>query len=71
MIFAIYIQRDSNVETANVGADGNPVRLNINKAHDLLGHQDKACIHAAAKNLQWTKVHGSIKPCKSCAVSNA
>eukprot|EP00957_Ditylum_brightwellii_P102446 7809157-Ditylum_brightwellii.AAC.1 len=71
MIFAVYIQRDSNVETANNGVDGNPVRLNINKSHDLLGHQDEACTCAVAKNQQWTIVHRSMKPCKYCTAGKA
>eukprot|EP00957_Ditylum_brightwellii_P199183 15183399-Ditylum_brightwellii.AAC.1 len=72
MIFAAYIKQDNRAETANAGAEGGRgLRLNVNKAHDLLGHSDEDKTRAPAKHLGWTITCGKMKPSKSCAVGKA
>eukprot|EP00957_Ditylum_brightwellii_P022734 1714757-Ditylum_brightwellii.AAC.2 len=72
LIFAVYIKRKVNTEMANAGTDPVPqVKMNINKAHDLLGHADEDKTHAMAKHLQWTILRGGMKTCEACAVGKA
>ena len=47
------------------------VRLNINMAHCLLGHQNEDSVQKSARELGWVLTHGTLKPCKHCARSKA
>ena len=48
----------------NVGA-----KMNIWKAHGLLGHGDEESMQQTAKQLGWIITRGSLKPCLHCAKS--
>eukprot|EP00957_Ditylum_brightwellii_P039095 2955364-Ditylum_brightwellii.AAC.1 len=58
LIFAIYISRGMTGETANTGTDARKVKININIAHELLGHQDESQKRAVMKNLGWIITRG-------------
>eukprot|EP00957_Ditylum_brightwellii_P083981 6383421-Ditylum_brightwellii.AAC.1 len=60
-----------NAELANAGADAAPLRLNVNKAHELLGHTNKDRTWRTTKHLGWEIVCGGFVPCESCAVGKA
>eukprot|EP00957_Ditylum_brightwellii_P150138 11433174-Ditylum_brightwellii.AAC.1 len=48
-IFAAYIDRNGRAEVFNAGTEtlAKPTKVNINKAHDLLGHSDEGHTRAA------------------------
>ena len=72
-IFAIYIKRDGMNDngTALVANDDRKVVMNIQQAHDKLGHDSEARTRTTAKGLGWTITRGSLKPCEACAVAKA
>jgi hypothetical protein len=47
-----------------------PVTLDINIAHGLLGHPDICTVKAMAAKENWT-LTGTVKPCGSCALAKA
>eukprot|EP00957_Ditylum_brightwellii_P200113 15255488-Ditylum_brightwellii.AAC.1 len=62
LIFAVYIKGKVNTEMANARTDPVPqVKMNINKAHDLLGHANEDKTRAMAKHLQGTIMQGGMK----------
>jgi hypothetical protein len=46
-------------------------KVNIERAHQLLGHMSEDSTRATAKALGWEIVRGSLQPCKSCSVGKA
>eukprot|EP00957_Ditylum_brightwellii_P144991 11043033-Ditylum_brightwellii.AAC.1 len=58
-------------EVANASADAAVMRINMNRAHELLGHTDKDQTQRTAKHLGWEVTRGGFKPCESCAVGKA
>jgi hypothetical protein len=68
-IFAMYMQRDS-MEVAAVQTVTHR-QINIQKAHQLLGHMSNETTRATAKALAWELTKGSMEPCESCAVGKA
>eukprot|EP00957_Ditylum_brightwellii_P094654 7208416-Ditylum_brightwellii.AAC.1 len=67
IIFAAYIKQFDPIELANASAEVPPKKVNVNKAHKLLGHSDKNKTKATAKHLGWTITRGKLDTCKSCA----
>eukprot|EP00957_Ditylum_brightwellii_P170740 12995910-Ditylum_brightwellii.AAC.1 len=55
---------------ANAGLEV-PKKVNVDKAHALLGHSDKERTRTTAKHLGWIITRGKMKPCESCAVGKA
>jgi hypothetical protein len=49
----------------------NVVRLNINMAHCLLGHQNEDSVWKTARELAWVITCGTLMPCEHCARSKA
>eukprot|EP00957_Ditylum_brightwellii_P178946 13631561-Ditylum_brightwellii.AAC.1 len=74
LIYAVYIKRVENPEMANTDTEDAPVsqvRMNVNKAHKILGHADEDKTGAMAKHFNWTIVRGGMKTCEACAVGKA
>jgi hypothetical protein len=69
VIFAIYIKRQQGDEVAGIGTT--QMRLNIQRAHELLGHMGEDMTRKAAKHLGWEITKGVLAPCESCAVGKA
>jgi hypothetical protein len=46
-------------------------KINIEKAHQLLGHVSEDSTRAIAIALGWKIVRGLLQPCEYCAVGNA
>ena len=67
-IFATRFDRESEVNAASTEKG---TRMNITKAHALLGHGDEESTRATAKHLGWTITRGKLKPCVQCAKSKA
>jgi len=68
VIFAVYIKRNLQ-EVAGVGTTH--MRLNIQRAHDLLGHMHEDMARKSAKHLGWALTRGNLPTCESCAVGKA
>jgi hypothetical protein len=49
----------------------NTMKVNINMAHCLLGHQNEDSMHETAKELGWVLTCGTLTPCEYCARSKA
>ena len=47
------------------------VVLNIQQAHERLGHSNEDATRKTAQALGWTITKGSLKPCEACAVAKA
>jgi hypothetical protein len=60
----IYACRFSRCIEVTAGCMTKPMRLNINTAHCLLGHQSEDSVCKTARELGWTITHGTLKPCK-------
>jgi hypothetical protein len=69
VIFAIYIKRQQVEEVAGIGTT--KMRLNIGRAHELLGHMGEDMTRKAAKHLGWEITKGVLKTCESCAIGKA
>ena len=67
-IYAVRFVRDTEVSAAYTEAG---VRMNIKKAHGLLGHRNEDDTRATAKQLAWTITRGSLAPCLFCARAKA
>eukprot|EP00536_Pseudo-nitzschia_multiseries_P007996 jgi/Psemu1/19269/gm1.19269_g len=46
-------------------------QMNINKAHQLLGHMDETKTRRTAAALSWTITRGAMQPCEDCAKAKA
>lgn len=68
-IFACRFIR-SGAEIAAVGTDAG-TRMNVNKAHALLGHINHDKVRQTAKELGWNLTRGGQKVCPSCGTSKA
>jgi hypothetical protein len=68
-IFAMYMHRDG-VEVVALQAETHR-KINIEKAHQLLGRMSNDTTRATAKALGWEILGGSMQPCESCAVGKA
>ena len=67
-VFATRFLRDSELFAA---CTEKGLRVNINKAHELLGHGDEESTRASARVLGWTITRGTLKPCAHCAKAKA
>ena len=67
-VFACRFIRDTDL--AAVSTEGQ-VRMNINKAHALLGHGDDNSTRQTAKALGWVITPGAMAPCEHCAKAKA
>ena len=67
-IFACRFIRDADINAASTDVG---VRLNIDKAHRLLGHGDEESTRHTAKQLGWIITRGNMKPCMACARAKA
>jgi hypothetical protein len=72
VIFAMYINREgeSQEEVAGIGTTTKK-RLNIKKAHELLGHMSEDMTRKVAKHLGWEITKGTLQTCESCAIGKA
>ena len=68
-LYCAYLKRVTNANEI-AGAEV-PTRMNINKAHDLLGHSDEQKVRDTAKALNWELTRGNLKVCQSCAAGKA
>jgi hypothetical protein len=68
-IFVMYMHRDG-VEVAALQAETHR-KINIDKAHQLLGHMSNDTTRARAEALGWEIMRESMQPCESCAVGKA
>lgn len=67
-VFAARFIRDAEI---NAACTDKGVKMDINKAHALLGHGDLESTRESAKALGWTISRGAFKPCVHCAKSKA
>ena len=44
------------------------MKVNINKAHELLGHMNEYANRVVAKALGWKIMRGPMKPCEACSI---
>jgi hypothetical protein len=58
------------VEVATASAEST-MRIGIDIAHCLLGHQNEDSVRKTAKELGWVLTRGTMKPCEYCARSKA
>jgi hypothetical protein len=68
---AVYLAKfavSSEVSAASTAAG---TRMNINRAHQLLGHKSEANTRATAKALGLTISRGSMEVCEACALAKA
>eukprot|EP00957_Ditylum_brightwellii_P064709 4911182-Ditylum_brightwellii.AAC.1 len=70
LFFAAYIEQYNPTEMANAGLEV-PKKVNVNKAHALLGHSNEERTRMTAKHLGWIITRGKMKPCESCTVGKA
>ena len=68
---AIYTCKFLRCVEVAAGSVTMPIRLNINRAHCLLGHRNKDSVHKTARELRWVLTCGTLKPCKHCTQSKA
>jgi hypothetical protein len=69
VLFAMYMKRTT--EIAGATTDVPQKKLNIQQAHDQLGHLSEDSVRQTAKVLEWTISVGGLKPCDSCAAGKA
>ena len=67
-IFACRFIRDADINAVSTDVG---VRMNIEKAHRLLGHGDEESTRHTAKQLGWVITRGNMKPCLVCAKAKA
>jgi hypothetical protein len=68
MLFAMYMQRGS--EIAGAGTDV-AVKLNVQQAHERLGHCGEDLTRKTAKLMGWELSPGGLEPCQACAAGKA
>ena len=69
-IFATYIKRRNAPELQGGMVVQEGSKMNVEKAHDLLGHSNEDTTRTTAKHLGWALTKGA-KPCQSCAEAKA
>jgi len=67
MICCIYLNR----HTTGTELAGMATKMNINKAHELLGHSHEKAVRESAKALGWELTRGTMNVCQSCAAGKA
>jgi uncharacterized protein YnzC (UPF0291/DUF896 family) len=67
-VYAAKFAVSSKVSAASTAAG---TRMNINRAHQLLGHKSEANTHLTAKALGLTISRGSMEVCEACALAKA
>ena len=67
-IYACRFIRDAELAATSTGIE---TRMNINKAHTLLGHGSEDTTRQTALELRCTITQGTLQPCKHCAKSKA
>jgi hypothetical protein len=68
-IYAMYMHREGPEVNAIQAEAGQ--KINIEKAHQLMGHMSEDSTRATAMALGWEIVRGSLQPCESCTVGKA
>ena len=68
---AIYACKFSRCVEVAAGSVTMPMRLNINRAHCLLGHRNEDSVRKTAREFGWVLMHGILMPCEHCARSKA
>ena len=63
-VFACRFVRAAEVSAVSTEAG---TKMNINKAHGLLGHGNEDSTRLTAGQLGWTITRGTLRPCKHCA----
>jgi hypothetical protein len=67
-IFACLFVQDADVCVACNDVD---TKMNIHKAHGLLGHGDDEQMRKTAQEISWILTHGTLKPYLYCAKAKA
>ena len=67
-IYATKFVRDVEVTCASTETG---TRMNVTRAHALLGHMNEEDTRRIAKELGWTITRGKLSPCEHCLVSKA
>ena len=67
-IYACRYVRNTDISAAST-AHG--TTMNIQKAHELLGHSNEDATREMAKQLGWSITRGKLKPCIYCALAKA
>ena len=67
-IFACRVVQGTDLGAVCIGSG---TKINIIKAHGLLGHGNKDLAHQTARHLRWIITHGNLKPYIHCAKSKA
>jgi hypothetical protein len=73
-VFAINMQHEEAVNANEINAvarDKEPMKVTIQKAHDLLGHLGETMCRKTAKSLGWEVSQGSLNVCVPCTVAKA
>jgi Reverse transcriptase (RNA-dependent DNA polymerase) len=80
LVFAVNMQRVEAENTPNKAGEINavgrakndsPIKMSIQKAHDLLGHIGETMCRKVAKTLGWEISRGSLDVCVPCTVAKA
>jgi hypothetical protein len=72
VIFAMYIERERNQQHEIAGIVTTRImKLNIGRAHELLGHMGEDMTRKTAKHLGWQITRGTLQTCESCAIGKA
>ena len=74
MLWAAYMKRVKPTETGLVVAATKAIketRMNVKKAHGLLGHLNEDATRKSALHLGWTITRGLLKTCEPCSIAKA
>jgi hypothetical protein len=66
VLWCVYLRRPIE-EQAIIQMDTS-MKMNMSKAHALLGHMSEVLTRKTAENLGWTITRGGMSPCESCAL---
>ena len=71
MLLATRLKRTATEVGGAAANEAQNKMVNIQHAHEVLGHMDEAATRKAAKALGWIITPGSLRKCESCAISKA
>ena len=71
-IFACrFIREEAELTAGSVEKESREKKVNIKKAHELMGHMHEDQVRKVMKQLQVTITRGTLGPCKHCAKTKA
>ena len=68
---AIYVTRFVREVEVSCASTESGTKMNITKAHALLGHINEEDTRQIAKELKWTITRGKLRACEHCAIAKA